>query len=56
MAEVAQARVLSAVPYHHVIEQFDAENVARLDETPCQLDVGSRRCWIAARMVVNDHD
>jgi hypothetical protein len=37
--ELAQARMLPAIPDHNVIEKLDAEDVTRFDESACELDV-----------------
>src|SRR5450759_463768 len=39
-----------------MVEEFDAEDVAALDEAPRQLDVGTARSRVAARVIVGDDD
>ena len=39
-AEVSEARMLSAITPHHVVEHLDPEHVSRLDQAARELHVG----------------
>ena len=47
---------MAAAADHDVIMDRNAELLSCVDDAPCHFDIGERRCRIARRMIVDEHD